>query len=396
MAVPARAQWTVINLHPAGAANSQAWDIDAGQQAGEASFGATTPQARRAALWTGSAASFANLHPSFATFSYILGTKGGQHVGAALVDGFSQASLWTGATPASWVSLHPAGADFSVGMGGGAGGQVGRCRFGVGTPIVGMLWNGSAASFVNLHPFGFAEETWAKGIDGGQQVGSAAVGGTGRSSLWNGNAASWVDLTPPTELASNVERTHGGTQVGMVVVGGQTGFPAAALWSGTPESWVNLHPAGASDSWAYGVHAGHQVGHATIGGQRRAAYWSGSAASFVNLHDLLPAGVYASSEARGVWVDQNGGIFVVGWARIASLAHNQAILWVLPSDPPPCYPNCDQSTTPPVLNVGDFTCFLQRFAAGDAYANCDNSTTPPVLNVGDFTCFLQRFAAGCP
>jgi hypothetical protein len=49
-----------------------------------------------------------------------------------------------------------------------------------------------------------------------------------------------------------------------------------------------------------------------------------------------------------------------------------------------------------VLNVADFTCFLQRFAAGASYANCDNSTNAPVLNVADFTCFLQRFAAGCP
>jgi hypothetical protein len=62
----------------------------------------------------------------------------------------------------------------------------------------------------------------------------------------------------------------------------------------------------------------------------------------------------------------------------------------------PCYANCDASTTSPVLNVADFTCFLQRFAAGNSYANCDASTTSPVLNVADFTCFLQRFAAGCP
>lgn len=61
-----------------------------------------------------------------------------------------------------------------------------------------------------------------------------------------------------------------------------------------------------------------------------------------------------------------------------------------------CYANCDQSTTPPALNVLDFTCFLNRFAAGDSYANCDQSTTPPVLNVLDFTCFLNAFAAGCP
>jgi endonuclease/exonuclease/phosphatase family metal-dependent hydrolase len=61
-----------------------------------------------------------------------------------------------------------------------------------------------------------------------------------------------------------------------------------------------------------------------------------------------------------------------------------------------CYANCDCSAVAPVLNVGDFTCFLQKYAAGDAYANCDASTTPPVLNVGDFTCFLQKYAAGCP
>jgi hypothetical protein len=61
----------------------------------------------------------------------------------------------------------------------------------------------------------------------------------------------------------------------------------------------------------------------------------------------------------------------------------------------PCYANCDNSTTPPALNVLDFSCFLNKFAAGDTYANCDGSTTPPVLNVLDFACFLNRFAAGC-
>jgi len=61
-----------------------------------------------------------------------------------------------------------------------------------------------------------------------------------------------------------------------------------------------------------------------------------------------------------------------------------------------CYPNCDGSATAPVLNVADFTCFLQKFAAGNAYANCDGSGTAPVLNVADFTCFLQKFAASDP
>ncbi len=69
--------------------------------------------------------------------------------------------------------------------------------------------------------------------------------------------------------------------------------------------------------------------------------------------------------------------------------------YVVPAEPS-CYANCDHSTTVPALNVLDFICFLDEFAAGDPYANCDQSTTPPVLNVLDFTCFLNRFAAGCP
>jgi agmatine deiminase len=61
----------------------------------------------------------------------------------------------------------------------------------------------------------------------------------------------------------------------------------------------------------------------------------------------------------------------------------------------PCYANCDGSTVAPVLNVADFACFLNAFAAGDSYANCDGSTAAPVLNIGDFSCFLNAFAAGC-
>ena len=60
-----------------------------------------------------------------------------------------------------------------------------------------------------------------------------------------------------------------------------------------------------------------------------------------------------------------------------------------------CYANCDGSTAAPCLNVLDFGCFLNRFAAGDTLANCDGSTSQPVLNVLDFGCYLNRFAAGC-
>jgi hypothetical protein len=50
----------------------------------------------------------------------------------------------------------------------------------------------------------------------------------------------------------------------------------------------------------------------------------------------------------------------------------------------------------PILNVNDFVCFSNKFAAGDPTANCDGSTVAPVLNVNDFVCFSNKFASGCP
>jgi hypothetical protein len=111
----------------------------------------------------------------------------------------------------------------------------------------------------------------------------------------------------------------------------------------------------------------------------------------------------------GVWTPVGNGAASSNFGNAAALYQNELVIagdmaagalsghglarWFCPAA---CYANCDQSTQAPVLNVADFTCFLQKFAATDPYANCDGSTQPPVLNVADFTCFLQSFAAGCP
>lgn len=60
-----------------------------------------------------------------------------------------------------------------------------------------------------------------------------------------------------------------------------------------------------------------------------------------------------------------------------------------------CYANCDGSTTPPVVNVLDYACFLNSYAAGDRSANCDGSTVVPVLDMNDFAWFLNAYATGC-
>jgi outer membrane protein assembly factor BamB len=118
-------------------------------------------------------------------------------------------------------------------------------------------------------------------------------------------------------------------------------------------------------------------------------------------------GSFAASGARGVYQLPGGNILWTNGSGAHSFDPTTSVSTQVSSGgfqyldlltlggPQPCYANCDGSTTEPILNVADFTCFLSKFAAGDPYANCDGSTTEPILNVADFTCFLSKFAAGC-
>jgi hypothetical protein len=132
---------------------------------------------------------------------------------------------------------------------------------------------------------------------------------------------------------------------------------------------------------------------------------------FLNDHLLIQKGVTTVdgmtitqifNVTNGYRMSRNGRFVIVEVNLDAGgINRNAAILLTLGEA---CYPNCDGSTVPPILNVEDFTCFINEFAAGTAlpheqqlghYANCDRSTVAPVLNVEDFTCFINRFAQGC-
>ena len=177
-------------------------------------------------------------------------------------------------------------------------------------------------------------------------------------------------------------------------------YPAPAVW--LPDAAYGL-PAGLSIldmsdlsglqfAFAYGFSAGTAVGQL---GQRIGSItyyygfiWENGHAHLLNTV-LDPAFGLTIIDARGI--NSSGQIAATGYYG-ANAAESHALI-LTPA--PACYANCDFSTTPPVLNVSDFSCFLNKFAAGDSYANCDGSTTPPVLNVLDFGCFLNAFAAGC-
>ena len=62
----------------------------------------------------------------------------------------------------------------------------------------------------------------------------------------------------------------------------------------------------------------------------------------------------------------------------------------------PCYADCDTTTGLEVLDLWDFLCFGNRFAAGDRYAcDCDTTTGLGVCDLFDALCFLNAYATGC-
>jgi probable HAF family extracellular repeat protein len=159
---------------------------------------------------------------------------------------------------------------------------------------------------------------------------------------------------------------------------------------------------GGQYGWTNAVNADGTVvvGQNWMGSDYEAFIWT-QAGGMQDLHTVLAAaGIDVSNwtleEAFGVSAD---GLAITGTGigppPGGGAPTSQAWIARLPSSGPTCYPNCDQSTAPPILNANDFQCFLNKFAVADAYANCDNSTSPPVLNANDFQCFLNKFAVGC-
>lgn len=313
LATIASAQWSVINLHPAGASYSEARGVSRGRQVGFAYFGGT----HHACLWTGSAQSLIDLNPAGSPEGFAYAVSGERQAGYVDGnDGLYHASVWN-ATSASWVDLHPKFAgQGSLAYGICLGQQVGVAEYRA------CLWSNSAASRVDLSPMIGEFFSEALGTSGSQQVGKVYLNSGTRASLWSGSAASWVDLTPVGSIGAEALAVHNGEQVGAVFF---EGVSRASLWHGTAASWVDLHPDGAAWSEATGVYGGQQVGHVEIGGVVIASMWSGSADSWENLHTFLPAH-FSSSEAFGVW-NEAGSTYVAGRGFNTLTGREEALLW---------------------------------------------------------------------
>jgi hypothetical protein len=96
--------------------------------------------------------------------------------------------------------------------------------------------------------------------------------------------------------------------------------------------------------------------------------------------------------------DGGGGVYVAGRTRgsLGGLNAGQIDAW-LARFGESCYPDCDTSTGPGVLDIFDFLCFQNRYDAGSPYAcDCGTSTGPGVCDIFDFLCFQNAFDAGGP
>jgi len=333
----ARAEWTYVNLNPAGATNGSAlFGVADGQQVGIIEG----PGPVTAAVWSGTAGSYVNLNPPASFSSSAHGVSQGRQVGQLVLPGVNgHAAMWSGAAN-SYVDLQPAGMYFSEALGIRGNQQVGYVVL---EPAIShvyhaSLWSGTAASWVDLLPTG-AVNSIAYGVDANQQVGSvtpSSFGSHGHASLWTGTAASWVDLEPAPApgvfpiVASVANAVHGGQQVGTITYRLPDGtlIDHAGYWSGTAASWVDLTPDSTNlfaVSRADGVFGGYQVGQVETSSDVHAAIWHGTPESYVDLGSLLPAN-YVGSNAFGVWTDGQT-IQVAGVAYNNTLGRSEAILW---------------------------------------------------------------------
>ncbi len=144
------------------------------------------------------------------------------------------------------------------------------------------------------------------------------------------------------------------------VVAGQR-FGAAIRTDGTVAAWGDAN--GLLGPLATQVVTQLDAAFASLVGRTQSGEMTGSS----NIQPTLP-GFFSSV----------GATFATSWFGIVA-----------------CYPNCDGSTTSPILTANDFQCFLNRFASGLPSANCDQSSASPALNANDFQCFLNSFATGC-
>ncbi len=323
----AQPQWTVINLDPGGQGGSRATGVWETTQVG-------TGGLNSALLWRGWSATAKRLNPSPGVAARATSIWNGQQGGTVTVGQNSHAAIWSG-TAQTWVDLHPTHFPeilYSniVAVDGQT--QVGNYYIPAGGMFSGgvaCMWSGTAESWVNLHPDGYGVSE-AHGVFGDQQVGTVWGEDLGNAVMWSGSAESMVLLAPPEAIASAALCTDGTHQYGMIGVLEPVPGLYPARWSGTADSWENMGVPDGHWGEIHAVHGGWKVGYATSAGDNdeRAYLWTDGPGSYIDLHPTLPP-EYTTSNAQGIWRhEESGTAYIVGHAHNSVTGQDEAIMWV--------------------------------------------------------------------
>lgn len=191
----------------------------------------------RAAMWSGTAGSFHDMAPPGSTNSVIFGMGPGQQVGSFATPTVENghACVWSG-TPASEVDLNGS-LDASQAYATDGRHQVGTGDMPGGARSHAMLWSGSASNSVDLNPAG-ADSSEAHAVSGPYEAGYFFVGPAAYACLWQGTAASFVNLhqlLPPgftSSYAYSMVQTPTQLFVGGYAVTGSAAV--AVIWTKGP------------------------------------------------------------------------------------------------------------------------------------------------------------------
>ncbi|MDQ2986040.1 MAG: hypothetical protein M3R13_04885 [Armatimonadota bacterium] len=257
-----------------------------------------------------------DIHPAGYETSVAYCAFGGVQGGWAKLNGYARAGIWTG-TSASWIDLHPAKATESTIQDmhdGWAAGYTGE--YDVSSRA--HAWFGTTQQ-LDLHPVS-AETSVADATFAGRHGGSYNAGSGNRACIFDVDPKSITTVHPPQALQSAIRGMYEEVQVGWVEL--EPNRRRAAMWSGSAASWIDLHPGPFQEtSVAYSAIDGIQVGKY----RDQAAVWNGSAQSHEGLHGFLDPS-YVKSDA---WtVSRQGDRMIVGGDAWTSSNILEPFLWI--------------------------------------------------------------------
>jgi trimeric autotransporter adhesin len=316
-------------------------------------------------------------------------------------------SGWSEAPSAMWDGGRPISFDD------GTGSRIYGVKYVTSSQYGPARWDGAGWEFLGVPPFlTSASGMLLFGLDSGTGLRLHAFGGftniggipAHRFARWNGESWESVGTGDPSSIAlrNAVLFDYGiGPMLHVAdvfLINGQTAG-RVVRWDG--DNWSGLPGGGIAN---IGINAVYRLA-VFDDGRGPALYIAGlfTQAGGVSVRNVvrfdgasyepLGAGLGSFIEDMVVFNDGRGeSLFIVGgFNSVGGGTSTGFAQWVGCNGQ--CYPNCDNSTVAPVVNVADFSCFLQKFAKSDPYANCNVDAT---IDIADFACFLQKFAAGCP